>query len=249
MASPLPHPFRLVVPIALGVLCLAASVARAEDPQAWVGKNLDSLQALYRHFHTNPELSFQETKTAARLAEELKKVGIEVTTNIGRQGVVGILKNGPGPTVMVRTDLDGLPVTEATGLPYASKVSTKDKDGNDVGVMHACGHDIHITCLIGTARYLAANKDSWSGTVMLIGQPAALKLHLKAGDKVSLSVNTSNGDVLEQTFIIRGIYTTNTYGFDGSIVFLPLAKAQALNTSVRGDIVGAVLQAEASRPR
>jgi hippurate hydrolase len=144
----------------------------AEEPKTWVGKNLDELQSLYRHFHANPELSFQEGKTAERLAEELRKLGIEVTTKIGRHGVVGLLKNGTGPTVMIRTDLDALPVTEATGLPYASTVETRDREGNEVGVMHACGHDVHITCLIGTARYLAANKDAWRGTVMFVGQPA-----------------------------------------------------------------------------
>jgi hippurate hydrolase len=152
--------------------CLATTVATADEPAAWVDKNIDDLQVLYRHFHSNPELSFQEEKTAARLADELRKIGIDVTTNVGRHGVVGVLKNGPGPTVMIRTDLDALPVTEATGLPYASRVKAKDKDGDDVGVMHACGHDIHITCLIGTARYLAANRAGWNGTVVFIGQPA-----------------------------------------------------------------------------
>ena len=102
----------------------------------------------------------------------LKKLGVEVTTGVGQHGVVGILKNGAGPTVMIRTDLDALPVTEKTALAYASKVSVKDKEGKDVGVMHACGHDIHISCQIGTARYLAAHKDAWRGTVMFIGQPA-----------------------------------------------------------------------------
>src|SRR5262249_51721004 len=97
---------------------------------------------------------------------------IEVTTKIGRHGIVGVLKSGPGPTVMIRTDLDALPVTEATGLPYASKAVGKDKDGNEVGVMHACGHDVHITCLVGTARYLATHKEHWHGTVVFIGQPA-----------------------------------------------------------------------------
>jgi amidohydrolase len=158
----------------LAIACLLASAvpAFAEDPKSWIAKNVDDLPALYRHFHTHPELSFQEEKTAARLAEELTKLGVEVTTKIGRHGVVGIIKNGAGPTVMIRSDLDALPVTEATGLPYASKVVVKDKNGNDVGVMHACGHDIHITCLVGVARYLTANKDAWRGTVMLIGQPA-----------------------------------------------------------------------------
>ncbi|MGE5194170.1 MAG: amidohydrolase [Deltaproteobacteria bacterium] len=161
-----------VPPAMLCIAWLVASGAIAAEPKAWVEKNLDDLQALYRHLHSNPELSFQEEKTAARLTDELKKLGIEVTSKVGRQGVVGILKNGPGPTVMIRTDLDALPVTEATELPYASKATGKDRDGNDVGVMHACGHDIHITCLVGTARFLAAHKEAWGGTVLFVGQPA-----------------------------------------------------------------------------
>ena len=162
-------PSILLIPI---VLAWLAPRARAEDPKAWATKNVADLQVLYRDFHTHPELSFHEERTGARLAEELKKLGIETTTNVGKTGVVGILRNGPGPVVMIRTDLDALPVTEATGLPYASEVTVEDKGGNDVGVMHACGHDIHITCLIGTARYLASHKDEWRGTVMFIGQPA-----------------------------------------------------------------------------
>jgi hippurate hydrolase len=106
------------------------------------------------------------------LAEELKRAGLEVTTGIGGHGVVGLLKNGDGPTVLIRTDLDALPVTEVTQLAYASQVKVKDDAGDEVGVMHACGHDVHITCLIGVARYLAANKDRWAGTTMFIGQPA-----------------------------------------------------------------------------
>jgi amidohydrolase len=132
----------------------------------------DRLLDLYRHLHANPELSFKEAKTAERVAEELRAAGAEVTTGVGKLGVVGVMKNGPGKTVLVRSDLDALPVTEATGLPYASKVTTKDDEGNTVGVMHACGHDIHMTCLVGVARWLGEHKDKWSGTVVLIGQPA-----------------------------------------------------------------------------
>lgn len=138
----------------------------------WSNQQVEQLLSLYRDFHSNPELSFREEQTAAKLASELKKLGIEVTTGVGRQGVVGILKNGDGPTIMLRTDLDALPVVEATGLPYASTVKAKDAKGDDVGVMHACGHDIHITCQIGVARYLASHKDDWHGTVMFVGQPA-----------------------------------------------------------------------------
>lgn len=149
------------------------AILSAEDKtSAWSKQHVTELLELYRDFHSHPELSFREEQTAAKLASELKKVGIEVTTGVGRQGVVGILKNGDGPVVMIRTDLDALPVTEATGLPFASTVRTKDPKGNDVGVMHACGHDVHITCQIGVAQYLASHKDDWHGTVMFVGQPA-----------------------------------------------------------------------------
>ena len=130
------------------------------------------LNALYEHFHRNPELSLMETKTAARLAEELRDAGFEVTEGVGGTGVVAIMKNGPGPLVMMRADMDGLPVPEKSGLPYASVVKQIDWDGNEVPVMHACGHDVHITSLVGTARIMAASKDTWTGTLMLIGQPA-----------------------------------------------------------------------------
>ncbi len=130
------------------------------------------LEALYKHLHTNPELSLREARTAARLTRELKEIGFEVTENVGGHGVVGVLKNGEGPTVLVRTDMDALPVIEQTGLPYASKVRTRDKNENEVGVMHACGHDMHMTCWVGTARVLASLKDRWKGTLVFIGQPA-----------------------------------------------------------------------------
>lgn len=153
---------------------LIAAGARAED--RWIGDHLEELTALYKHLHTHPELSLHEVETAHRIAEELRKVGADVSTKVGGEGVVGILKNGPGPTVLVRSDLDALPVTEATGLPYASKVTTTDDEKKTVGVMHACGHDIHMACLVGTAGWLAEHKDRWSGTVVLIGQPAEEKI-------------------------------------------------------------------------
>jgi hippurate hydrolase len=130
------------------------------------------LGALFEYFHRNPELSSLETKTAARLAEELRDAGFEVTEGVGGTGVVAILGNGQGPLVMMRADMDGLPVPEKSGLEYASKATQIDWDGNEVPVMHACGHDVHMTSLVGTARVMAASKDTWSGTLMLIGQPA-----------------------------------------------------------------------------
>ncbi len=130
------------------------------------------LHDLYQHLHSNPELSSHEEKTAARIADELRKSGFKVTPNIGGHGLVGVLKNGEGPTVLVRTDLDALPIEERTGLAYASKVRTKDEQGNEVGVMHACGHDVHMTVFVGTARLLSQLKTQWRGTLVMIGQPA-----------------------------------------------------------------------------
>ena len=133
---------------------------------------LPNLLELYKHLHANPELSLQEDKTSEKMAVELKKLGFEVTTKVGGYGVVGLFKNGPGPTVLVRTDTDALPVTEQTGVPYASTVKVRDRFGNNTGVMHACGHDLHMTCWVGTARALVALKNRWSGTLMFIAQPA-----------------------------------------------------------------------------
>ncbi|MEP7706113.1 amidohydrolase [Paraglaciecola sp. 25GB23A] len=130
------------------------------------------LAPLWDHFHQHPELSLMETETAKRLAKELRAVGFEVTENVGGTGIVAIMKNGTGPTVMVRADMDGLPVKEQSGLSNASQVTMKDWDGNVVSVMHACGHDVHITSLVGTARQMALRRKEWSGTLMLIGQPA-----------------------------------------------------------------------------
>jgi hippurate hydrolase len=147
-------------------------VVLAEEPEAWAEKHLEELVSLYRHFHSHPELSQFEKETAARVAQEFKNAGWEVTTGIGGHGVVGLMKNGQGPTLMLRCDLDALPVVEQTNLVYSSKAKVKGPDGNEVGVMHACGHDVHITNVVAMARYLAANKDQWQGTVMLIGQPS-----------------------------------------------------------------------------
>src|SRR5689334_13082068 len=137
-----------------------------------VSSVLPDAQTLYLDLHQHPELSSHETRTAAELAGRLRTLGYEVTEHVGGTGVVAILKNGAGPTVMLRTELDGLPVEEKTGLPYASKARAKDDNGRDVPVMHACGHDVHMASLFGTASIMAHSKDSWHGTLMLIGQPA-----------------------------------------------------------------------------
>lgn len=130
------------------------------------------VEALYIDLHQNPELAFQEVRTAAKLAERAKALGYEVTTGVGRTGLVGVMKNGPGPTVMLRTDLDALPVEEKTGLPFASKVVVQSATGQPTPVMHACGHDIHMAAWVGTARWMAEHKDRWNGTLVLVGQPA-----------------------------------------------------------------------------
>ncbi len=153
-------------------LTIAPGLLHADDLTAWLEKNHDGFIATYREFHAHPELSHKEVKTAQRLAAELKKIGADVTTGVGGTGVVALIKNGDGPTVMLRTDLDALPVEEKTGLVFASTVKATDPRGVAVPVMHACGHDLHMTNLIGAAKYLAEHKDQWKGTLMLIGQPA-----------------------------------------------------------------------------
>jgi hippurate hydrolase len=177
---PMHRPLLRLAAIALLAMSLPASGAEADHEPAgadpWLEAHLEELLGLYRHLHGHPELSFQEVETARRIAAELEVAGAEVTTGVGRLGVVGVLRNGRGPTVLVRTDLDALPVTEATGLPYASRATAEDDEGNTVGVMHACGHDLHMTSLVGTARWLADHKDRWNGTVLLIGQPAEEKI-------------------------------------------------------------------------
>ncbi len=154
---------------------LAAAPLAQAQPQglgSLVQAELQSLESLYRHLHANPELSLREEATAARIAAELRASGFEVTAGVGGHGVVAVMRNGAGPTVMLRTDLDALPVEEKTGLDYASRVRTRDDQGNDVGVMHACAHDMHMTSFIGAARLLSKLRDRWSGTLVMIGQPA-----------------------------------------------------------------------------
>ena len=134
--------------------------------------NIDEIVNLYKFLHSNPELSWQEDKTASHLADILETDGYEVTRGVGKKGVVAILENGRGPTLMIRADMDALPVKEKTNLKYASKVRQINRFGKEVPVMHACGHDIHMSVLIGTAKNLISMKDSWSGTLMLVLQPA-----------------------------------------------------------------------------
>ncbi|MGA7905988.1 MAG: amidohydrolase [Candidatus Sulfotelmatobacter sp.] len=162
------RPFQLLL-----VAFLAAGSWAQSSPTA---KEVDAVysdaHALYLDLHQHPELSGHETQTAVRLAERFRGLGYDVTEHVGGTGVVAVLKNGPGPTIMLRTELDALPVEEKTGLPYASKVRTRDDAGHDVPVMHACGHDLHMAAIVGTAAIMVHSKDTWHGTLMLIGQPA-----------------------------------------------------------------------------
>jgi amidohydrolase len=152
-------------------LTMITAPAAADPLSDQVSRDMPSLMAIYRDLHANPELSMQETRSAAKMAEEARKLGFQVTTGVGKTGVVAVMKNGPGPVLLLRADMDGLPVIEQTGLPFASKVRATGATGVESGVMHACGHDTHMTAWIGTARRLAAMKDSWSGTLVMIAQP------------------------------------------------------------------------------
>lgn len=166
------------------LLALALGAPAVADPLAdAVRADMPGLLATYRDLHAHPELSFEEVRSAGILAAEAKKLGFDVTTGVGKTGVVAVMKNGPGPVVLLRADMDALPLVEQTGLPFASKVVAKTREGAATGVMHACGHDTHMTAWIGTARRLAAMKDRWSGTLVMVAQPAE---EIGAGAKAML---------------------------------------------------------------
>jgi len=143
-----------------------------DPPKTGTTSIYPELRAFYEDLHRNPELGYQEVRTAGKLAEKLRALGYEVTTGVGKTGVVAVLRNGKGPTVLLRADMDALPMEEKTGLPYASVATTKTDAGETVPVMHGCGHDIHVTTLVGAAALLAAVKNEWRGTLILVGQPA-----------------------------------------------------------------------------
>jgi hippurate hydrolase len=161
-------------------LAWAAAPAGAQEPRAgddaallaWIDAHVDELLELYRDLHAHPELSGAEHRTAARAAAELRRAGLRVTAGVGGTGVVGVLRNGAGPTLLLRGDMDALPVAEETGAPYASRVVVQGPDGRPTPVMHACGHDLHITALVGTAALLAELRERWRGTLVAIAQPA-----------------------------------------------------------------------------
>ncbi|MBC7920244.1 MAG: amidohydrolase [Ferruginibacter sp.] len=183
---------RLLLPTALSWLLIRSASLSAQPNAvdqkvaAFVDQSYPELGTLYRDLHAHPEISYQEKNTSAKIARQLKALGYEVTENFGGYGLVGVFRNGAGPCVLVRTDLDALPIEERTGLPYASKARTKDDQGNEVSTMHACGHDVHMTVFTGVAKSLMQFKADWKGTLVLIGQAAeersgGAKAMLKAG--------------------------------------------------------------------
>lgn len=161
--------------LGLGLFANQPAVGAAENLNDWLDSQVPQLAQIYTELHQAPELSFEEEQTAARMADLMRELGLQVTPKMGGHGVVSVLQNGEGKTLLLRADMDALPVAEQTGLDYASKVRVRDARGATVGVMHACGHDIHLTNLIGTVRYLATHRDAWKGTLVAIFQPAEEK--------------------------------------------------------------------------
>ncbi len=198
-----------------------STLAQNSSPANEIDHVYPEAQALYLDFHEHPELSGHETQTALKLAERLRTLGYSVTEHVGVTGVVAVLRNGAGPTVMLRTELDALPVEEKTGLAYASRVHAKDDQGHDVSVMHACGHDLHMAALIGTAAIMASNKANWHGTLMLIGQPAeetisGAKAMIEDGllsrfpkPDVAVAMHVGNSLPAGKVGVTPGIYDTN----------------------------------------
>lgn len=208
----------LLLVLVLAISACAQSIASPKEVEAVYPAAHD----LYLDLHQSPELSAHETLTAAKLAARLRSLGYEVTEGVGGTGVVAILKNGAGPTIMLRTELDALPVEEKTGLPYASKAHAKDDGGRDVPVMHACGHDLHMAALAGTAAIMAHSKETWHGTLMLIGQPAEETIGGAKGmladglfirfpkPSVGVALHVGNNLPAGQVGITPGVYNTNS---------------------------------------
>jgi len=214
------------VPNGFGAESISSAAVTHEEIRTTFAQYRAELFGLYEQLHANPELSLQEEKTSATLATRMRTLGFEVTENIGGFGLVCILKNGPGKTILVRTDMDALPVEEKTGLPFASKVRTKDALSREVSVMHACGHDFHMTCWYGAARLLASMKERWSGTLVFIAQPAeeigaGAQAMLKAGlferfpkPDLCLAMHTMNGMPAGSVGLTSGVASANTDSVD-----------------------------------
>ncbi|MEE2527204.1 amidohydrolase [Hyphobacterium sp. HN65] len=216
----------------VAALALSAGAFAQDDLRSAVESDWSAnLESLYEHFHANPELSLMETETAARLAEEIRALGYEVTEGVGGTGIVAVMENGEGPTLMLRADMDGLPIEENTGLDYASTVMGTDRRGLESHVMHACAHDTHMTGLVGTARQLAERRDEWSGTLVLIGQPA---------EELGLGAMMMLDDGLYERFPLPdAVVAFHTFGAipAGMIGYVPgyaMANVDSVDITVRG---------------
>lgn len=218
--------------IAAAAVCALPFAAPAQDLSEAFQADWDAhLQPLYEHLHANPELSFMETQTAARMAEELRAAGYEVTEQVGRTGVVAVMENGDGPTILMRADMDGLPVREDTPLDFASTVVAADRMGVEQPVMHACAHDTHMTALVGSARWMADNREAWSGTLVLIAQPA---------EEVGLGAYAMLADGLYERFPTPdAVISHHTWGYMpvGFVRYVPgfaMANVDTVDLYVRG---------------
>ena len=224
---------RRILAAAAAVAALSApGFAQSDTLSASLDADWDAhLQGLYRHLHENPELSFMEFESAARVAEELRAAGYEVTEEVGRTGVVAVMENGEGPTVLLRADMDGLPMREQTPLEFASTVVAEDRMGNEFPVMHACAHDTHMTALVGSARWMAENRDQWSGTLVLIAQPA---------EEVGLGAIAMLSDGLYERFPVPdAVVSHHTWGYmpAGEVRYVPgyaMANVDTVDIYVKG---------------
>ena len=218
----------------LAALLLASAMsapAPAQDLRQSITRDMPELMALYRDLHANPELSMQETRSAARMADEARRAGFTVTTGVGGTGVVAVMENGPGPILMLRADMDALPLEEQTGLAFASRARSATREGQPTGVMHACGHDTHMTTWVGAARRLAAMRSQWSGTLVMIAQP---------GEETSQGAKA----MLDDGLFTRFPHPTHAIAFHdsaslpaGTIGYSPgptLANVDSVDIAVRG---------------
>ncbi|MBA4353998.1 MAG: amidohydrolase [Novosphingobium sp.] len=216
---------------AVSAFALSTVPASADSLRDAIARDLPGLMDIYRDFHANPELSFQEVRSAAKLAAEARKAGFEVTEKVGKTGVVAVMRNGPGPVVLIRADMDGLPVIEQTGLAFASKVRGTSTAGVESGVMHACGHDTHMTAWIEVARLMAANRKGWSGTLVMVGQPA---------EEVGLGARAMLADGLYTRFpkpkYALAFHDTGDLpsGVIGTVPGFALANVDSVDLTVRG---------------
>ncbi|UAL44163.1 amidohydrolase [Shewanella inventionis] len=226
--------FRLAYPLlALALTASSLSLNAVADTKLdqSVAQALPKLEKLYLHLHQHPELSYQEKATSERMAAELKQLGFEVTANFGGYGVVGILQNGEGPVVMIRADTDGLPIVEQTGKDYASTVTTVDANNNTVGIMHGCGHDIHMTSLIGAAEQLVKHKADWQGTLMMVAQPAE---EVGGGAKAMLKQGLFSQFPTPDSIIGLHVSASIPAGKVGTVSGYALANVDSVDISIKG---------------